>query len=101
MKTIVLNGIAYTCPYIDLLLPLPAAELAELDADIAARGIEYPILVTPDRELLDGYHRGLSAITHELPPDKVPIRVVHDLPADQLQQEAGRVTDWLARVPAA
>ncbi|MFL5330467.1 MAG: ParB N-terminal domain-containing protein [Gemmataceae bacterium] len=57
MKTISIGRMKFFLKHDTLLPKLPEAEFVELLADIEQRGIEVPIIVTPEGIVIDGHHR--------------------------------------------
>jgi hypothetical protein len=81
MATIFYNGTAYTCPFVGALPPLTADEERELQADISARGVIVPVVITDEQEVIDGHNRLKIAAALGLPD--VPMKVFAGMTAAQ------------------
>jgi 16S rRNA G966 N2-methylase RsmD/DNA-binding MarR family transcriptional regulator len=57
---------------------LDGEEFDRLKADIAENGIEYPIILDGDGEIIDGHHRYEAWVDLGRDPDDIPTRVVDD-----------------------
>jgi ParB-like chromosome segregation protein Spo0J len=86
MITLTFNGKTYKCPFVGAHPPLSAVEGSYLRADISARGVVTPVVVSEDDEIIDGYGRLMTAIC--LRQSDVPIVVVTGLTAAQKEEMA-------------
>jgi len=53
-------------------------EFERLKEDIRANGIEYPIILDGDGDIIDGHHRYRAWVELDRDPDDIPARVVDD-----------------------
>lgn len=70
-----------TDPY-QVMPELEGGEFDRLKADIAEHGVEYPIILDGDGEIIDGHHRYRAWTDLGRDPDDLPTRVVDDTDAD-------------------
>jgi 16S rRNA G966 N2-methylase RsmD len=61
---------------------LDAEKYERLKQDIANNGIEYPIILDGDGEIIDGHHRYEAWVDLDRDPDDLPTRVVDDTSSD-------------------
>jgi ParB-like chromosome segregation protein Spo0J len=80
---LILNGVVFTTPFADLFPPLSQDKERELRADIKARGIICPIIVSEHNEVIDGANRLRIAV--ELSLSSIRIEVVQGLTPDQMR----------------
>jgi hypothetical protein len=86
MKTITFAGVTYPCPFYNAMPPLTPVEQAELRADIVANGVTCAVIVTDEKEVIDGHNR--LEIAAELNLTAVPMTVLSGLTPDQKRLRA-------------
>jgi hypothetical protein len=81
VKTIVIAGVTYRCPYANEVPPPHPEDREALRTDIAQRGVQLPVLLDEHNNVIDGVHR--LEITAELGRTDLPQQVVTGLTDQQ------------------
>lgn len=81
-EQITIGDTTYTLAYADAAPPLSSELYAALKASIEDIGIQTPILIDQDKNVLDGHHRLKIAAELELADDQIPLRV-HSMPRSE------------------
>ncbi|HVK12276.1 MAG TPA: ParB N-terminal domain-containing protein [Gemmataceae bacterium] len=86
VTTVVLGGRTYIFRHAELMPPHDPDEKQSLREDIAARGVQTPVLVTEDGVVVDGHTRLLIAA--ELGHTDIPVEVMVGLSDEEARQRA-------------
>jgi|SRR5579864_2024626 len=81
LKVITINGKKYKCPFRDVVPPLSPAEREALKKGILKNGVQIPIVVDENENVIDGAHR--AEFAEELGLTEIPVSVRTGLSEEQ------------------